>query len=200
MVMMISKEATSSLVPCGFLFSLNCLDNFPVDPATAPINATGHQLLTLCRPICAEERARNVDPLKGSKYFTNYFIAFVAFLSSLYFPVHRTRRCFSAFGTGCCTFWSTCCWHEWHQRRRTTGQLSPSSCAIKAHVQNEEGVGGRWRWSVFCYWSHGSGWQTEPCFFVACAAKMLRCWDSAHKKSWGAFKVSSIFFVISGWD
>ena len=73
------------MVPCGFLISLNCLDQFPVDPAIAPINATGHQLVTMCRSICAEERAQVLDLLMGSKYLTTYFIAFVVFLSSLYF-------------------------------------------------------------------------------------------------------------------
>ena len=71
-------------VPCGFLFSLNCLDHFPVDPAIAPINATGHQLVTMCRSICAEERAQILDPLMGSKCLTTYFMAFVVFLFSLY--------------------------------------------------------------------------------------------------------------------
>ena len=50
-------------VPFGFLISLNCLDHFPVDPAIAPISATGHQLVTLCRSFCAEERSQILDPL-----------------------------------------------------------------------------------------------------------------------------------------
>ena len=45
---------------------VNCLDHFPVDPAIASISATGHQLVTLCRSICAEERAKILDPLMGS--------------------------------------------------------------------------------------------------------------------------------------
>ena len=79
--MMSSNEDTLSLVPCGFLISLTCLDHFPVDPAFSPINAIGHQLVTLCCSICAEKRAQILDPLKMSKYFTTYFISFVAFLS-----------------------------------------------------------------------------------------------------------------------
>ena len=47
--------------------SLNCLDHFAVDPAITPVNATGHQLVTLCRSVCAEERAQILDPLMGSK-------------------------------------------------------------------------------------------------------------------------------------
>ena len=54
------------MVPCGFLISLNCLDHFAVDPAIAPISATGHQLVTLCNSICAEEKAQFLDPLMGS--------------------------------------------------------------------------------------------------------------------------------------
>ena len=64
---------------------MNCLDHFPVDPAIAPINATGHQLVTLCRSVCVEERAEILDPLMGSKYLTTFFIGFVVFLFSLYF-------------------------------------------------------------------------------------------------------------------
>ena len=71
------------MVSCGFLISLNCLDHFPVDPAIAP--TVGHQLVTLCRSICAEESPQILDPLMGSKCLTTYFMAFVVFLFSLYF-------------------------------------------------------------------------------------------------------------------
>ena len=66
MVVMIINEYTFGLVPCGFLISLNCLDYFPVDPAITPVRATGHQLVTLCRSICAEERAQILNPLMRS--------------------------------------------------------------------------------------------------------------------------------------
>ena len=79
MVMLNSNEDTLGLVHCGFLISLKCFDHFPIDPAIAPIRATGHQLVTLCCSICAEERAQILDPLVGKKYFTMYFITFVAF-------------------------------------------------------------------------------------------------------------------------
>ena len=46
---------------------LNCLDQFPVDPAITPVRTTGHQLLTLCRSVCAEEGSQILDPLMGSK-------------------------------------------------------------------------------------------------------------------------------------
>ena len=73
------------MVPCGLLISLNCLDHFPVDPAIAPISATGHQLVTLSRSICAEKRAQVLHPFMGSKCLTTYFIASVIFFPSLYF-------------------------------------------------------------------------------------------------------------------
>ena len=38
-------------------------DNFSADPAITTNNATGHQLVTLCRSICAEERAQVIDPI-----------------------------------------------------------------------------------------------------------------------------------------
>ena len=55
MVLVNSNEDTLGLVPCGFLISLNCFDQFPVDPAITTVRATGHQLVTLYRSICAEE-------------------------------------------------------------------------------------------------------------------------------------------------
>ena len=70
MVMIVSNEGTSGLLPCGFLISMTCLDHFPADPAIAPARAIGHQLMTLCCSICAKERAQFWDPLMGSKYLT----------------------------------------------------------------------------------------------------------------------------------
>ena len=46
---------------------LNCLDIFAVDAAITQVRATGHQLVTLCRSVCAEERSQVLDPLMGSK-------------------------------------------------------------------------------------------------------------------------------------
>ena len=71
MIMVNSNEVMLGLVPGGFLISLNCSDHFPVDPAIAPNRATRHQLRTLCRSICAEERAQILDQLMGSKYYTS---------------------------------------------------------------------------------------------------------------------------------
>ena len=61
---------------------LNCLDDFAIDPAITPVRATGHQLVTLCRSVCAEERAQILDRLMGIKHLTMCFIAFK--LSSLH--------------------------------------------------------------------------------------------------------------------
>ena len=57
-------------------YLLNCLDHFSVDPAITPVRANGHQLVTLCRSVCVEERAQILDPLMGSKYLTMCFITF----------------------------------------------------------------------------------------------------------------------------
>ena len=76
MVMMISDEDTLALVPYGLLILLNCLDLFHMDPAITPVKATGHQLVTLCRSVCAEERTQILDPLMASKYFTTHFMTF----------------------------------------------------------------------------------------------------------------------------
>ena len=84
MVMVSSYDGTLSLVPCEFFIPLNCLDYFLFDSAIAPNNAIGYQLVTLRRSIPAEEKAQILDPLTGSRELTTYFIAFVAFISSLY--------------------------------------------------------------------------------------------------------------------
>ena len=36
---------------------------------------------------------------------------------------------------------STCCWHKWHEWRRVRSESSPLTCAVKVHIQNEEGMG-----------------------------------------------------------
>ena len=88
------------LVPCVFLISLNCLDQFPVDPAVAPINATGHQLVTLCRSICVEDRAQLLDPIMGNKWLTACFMAFVVFFLSLYSLFKELDAVFQHLGHG----------------------------------------------------------------------------------------------------
>ena len=56
---------------------LKCSDHFAVDPAITPVRATGHQLVTLFRSVCAEERAQILDPLMGIKCLTMcFFITF----------------------------------------------------------------------------------------------------------------------------
>ena len=44
-------------------------ENFVLEHiAAAPINPTGHQLVTLCRLFCAEEGAQILEPSMSSKY------------------------------------------------------------------------------------------------------------------------------------
>ena len=82
---------------------MNCLDHFAVDPVITPMRATGHQLVTLCRSVCAEERAQILDPLMGSKYVTMFCYSILGFFSSLYSLIHRIRCRASTFGAECCT-------------------------------------------------------------------------------------------------
>ena len=51
---------------CSFLV-LVVSDNFKNDPVLTPINGTGHQLVTLCRSIWADERAQILEPLISNK-------------------------------------------------------------------------------------------------------------------------------------
>ena len=60
-------EEFHSGVPRWFLISfVFLLDHFSADPAITPINATGRQLVSLCRSVCAEERAQILDPIVTS--------------------------------------------------------------------------------------------------------------------------------------
>ena len=47
-------------------FDCSVLDHFSTDPAITLINATDHQLVILCRSVCAEERAQIVEPIVTS--------------------------------------------------------------------------------------------------------------------------------------
>ena len=66
MVCIIWSGGSSSDIPERFLNYCFVLDHFSADPAITPINATGHQLVSLCRSVCAEERAQIVDPIVTS--------------------------------------------------------------------------------------------------------------------------------------
>ena len=41
-------------------------DQFGVDPAATVIRATGHQLVSLCRSVCEEEKTQLLSPLMSS--------------------------------------------------------------------------------------------------------------------------------------
>ena len=43
------------------------LEHFAVDPAATPINATGQQLVKLCRFLCADKGAQIPEPIMSSK-------------------------------------------------------------------------------------------------------------------------------------
>ena len=55
----------SSIAPHFLCFVI--LDHFNNDPVETPIHATGHQLVTLCRSVCAEERAQILEPIMSRK-------------------------------------------------------------------------------------------------------------------------------------
>ena len=42
-------------------------DHFNNDPVATPIHATGHQLVTLCRSVCAEKMSQILEPIMSSK-------------------------------------------------------------------------------------------------------------------------------------
>ena len=64
--MVCMNQDFSSGAAWRFFTSIVLLDHFSAHPAIIPINSTGPQLVTLCRPICAEERAQIFDPIVTS--------------------------------------------------------------------------------------------------------------------------------------
>ena len=58
-----------SIVPIGSTFTwLLVLDQLSADPAITLIRATGHQLDTLCKAMCEEEKTQVLDPRMISWY------------------------------------------------------------------------------------------------------------------------------------
>ena len=55
----------SNIAPHFLCFVI--LDQFNNDPVATPIHAAGHQLVTLCRSVCAEERSQILEPIVSSK-------------------------------------------------------------------------------------------------------------------------------------
>ena len=49
-----------------FLLQFRLLDKFVTDPAVTVISATGHQILSLCRSVCEQEKAQLLSPLMNS--------------------------------------------------------------------------------------------------------------------------------------
>ena len=47
-------------------FIIGFADQFGADPAVTVIRATGHQLVSLCRSVCEEEKAQLLSPLMNS--------------------------------------------------------------------------------------------------------------------------------------
>ena len=50
----------------NFLPHLCLLDQFVTNPVATVISATGHQMVSLCLPICEEEKAQMLSPLMNS--------------------------------------------------------------------------------------------------------------------------------------
>ena len=55
----------SNIAPPFLCFVI--LDHFNNDLVETPLHATGHQLVTLCRSLCAEERAQTLEPIMSRK-------------------------------------------------------------------------------------------------------------------------------------
>ena len=85
-------------------------DHFSNDPVASLINATGHQLVTLCLSICAEERAQVLEPLMNSKYCCRTI--HVCSLAYSLACVHHLL----GYSQDWMKFWAV--WNAWNRARR----------------------------------------------------------------------------------
>ena len=113
--------------------------------------------------------------------FYDVFYKFLAFFFPLYFLVHRIRCCSPTFGAECCTSWSTCCWHEWLKCRWIRGKSFPSSCAIKAHIQNEECVGANEVGQFFVTGATDAAGKPSHFYFRVCRKDVLVLTHDPHE-------------------
>ena len=76
---------------CSSFLVLVVSDHFSNDPVATPINATGHQLVTLYRSICAEKRAQILEPLMAVSFVAvpSTYVPWLVFILCL--VVHRIR-------------------------------------------------------------------------------------------------------------
>ena len=113
---------------CSSILELVVLGHFSNDPAVTPINATGHQVVTLCRSVCAEKIAQLLEPLMCSRYYrrTVHVCSLVFFIVCLI--VHRIRWRFGSCGTHGAEFVTYCAstiWNNWCRRGWNRREWAP---------------------------------------------------------------------------
>ena len=102
-------------IRCGYFLVIHACSSFLVlfvsahfsnDPVATPINATEHQFVTLCKSICAEERAQVLESLMSSKYYCRTIHVF-------------SLACVHHF-LDCSQDWMTFCavWNAWNTAHR----------------------------------------------------------------------------------
>ena len=74
-------------------YHISCLlDQFATDAAATVIRATGHQMVSLCRSVCEEEKAQLLSPLMNTLYFPPCSGSVVSYLVyNIRFSVGRTE-------------------------------------------------------------------------------------------------------------
>ena len=87
-----------SFLDCSSFLVVDVSDLSSNDPAVTPINATRHQLVTLCRSICAEKRAENLESSMSSKFCCPTVTYVPRFVFIVCLIVHRIRWSFGLCG------------------------------------------------------------------------------------------------------
>ena len=89
---------------CSSFLCFVILDHFENDPVATPIHASRHQLVTLCRSVCAQERVQILEPILSRKWCCRSTTCTFSVWSWFAWLVHRigwrSGPC-RAHGAGC---------------------------------------------------------------------------------------------------
>ena len=89
-----SNEEFTSIIPSWlqfFTMFLSFADQFVTDPAATLIRPTGHQMVSLCRSVCEEQKAQLSNPLINSWYFPPFGFSSIVSVHIVCFSVGRAE-------------------------------------------------------------------------------------------------------------
>ena len=136
------------------------LDHFAADTAASRINATVHQLVTLCQSIRAEERKQLTN------FWNRSWRLYIVSVSSTFslFLVFIVNSIVYRASDG----------SDQHKQRQNMCQRAPQKRPVEADKQSEEGLG--WmNWVAFVWKGYQAQAESRTTFTVAYAKRMCPC-------------------------